>query len=54
MKEERYAPMVEGVRAVTRAALVAIDEGRLDRLGEAMIARWRRGERRVEIRSCCG
>jgi aminoglycoside phosphotransferase (APT) family kinase protein len=34
-KEERYAPMLEGVRAVTRAALVAVDKGRIDRLGEA-------------------
>jgi aminoglycoside phosphotransferase (APT) family kinase protein len=33
-KEERYAPMLEGVRAVTSAALVAIDKGRIDRLNE--------------------
>jgi aminoglycoside phosphotransferase (APT) family kinase protein len=34
-KEERYAPMLEGVRAVTSAALVAIDKGRIDRLSES-------------------
>jgi aminoglycoside phosphotransferase (APT) family kinase protein len=33
-KEERYAVMIEGVRAVATAALVAIDKGRIDRLGE--------------------
>jgi aminoglycoside phosphotransferase (APT) family kinase protein len=33
-KEERYAPMLEGVRAVTSAALVAVAKGRIDRLGE--------------------
>jgi aminoglycoside phosphotransferase (APT) family kinase protein len=31
-KEDRYAVMLEGVRAVTAAALVAIDKGRIDRL----------------------
>lgn len=34
-KEERYAPMLEGVRAVTTAALVAIAKGRIDRLADA-------------------
>jgi aminoglycoside phosphotransferase (APT) family kinase protein len=33
-KEERYAMMIEGVRAVATSALVAIDKGRIDRLGE--------------------
>ena len=33
-KEERYAMMIEGVRAVATAALVAVDKGRIDRLGE--------------------
>jgi aminoglycoside phosphotransferase (APT) family kinase protein len=33
-KEERYAPMLEGVRAVTTAALHAIDKGRIDHLAE--------------------
>ena len=33
-KEERYAPMLEGVRAVTSSALHAIAKGRIDRLGE--------------------
>ena len=33
-QEERYAPMLEGVRAVTSAALHAIDRQRIDRLGE--------------------
>jgi len=33
-KEDRYAIMLEGVRAVTSAALVAIEKGRIDRLGE--------------------
>jgi len=33
-KEERYAMMLEGVRAVASAALVAVDKGRIDRLGE--------------------
>jgi aminoglycoside phosphotransferase (APT) family kinase protein len=33
-KEERYAMMLEGVRAVTGAALVAVDKGRIDRLSE--------------------
>ena len=33
-KEERYAPMLEGVRAVSSAALHAIDKGRIDRLNE--------------------
>jgi aminoglycoside phosphotransferase (APT) family kinase protein len=31
-KEERYAPMLEGVRAVTTAALLAVEMGRIDRL----------------------
>jgi aminoglycoside phosphotransferase (APT) family kinase protein len=34
-KEERYAPMLDGVRAVSSAALVAIEKGRIDRLNEA-------------------
>ena len=33
-KEERYAPMLEGVRAVSSAALLAIEKGRIDRLNE--------------------
>jgi aminoglycoside phosphotransferase (APT) family kinase protein len=33
-KEERYAMMLEGVRAIAMAALVAIDRGRIDRFGE--------------------
>jgi aminoglycoside phosphotransferase (APT) family kinase protein len=33
-KEERYAGMLEGVRAVASAALVAVDKGRIDQLGE--------------------
>lgn len=33
-KEERYAMMLEGVRAVGTSALVAIEKGRIDRLGE--------------------
>ena len=33
-KEERYAMMLEGVRAVASSALVAIDKGRIDRLAE--------------------
>lgn len=33
-KEERYAIMLEGVKAVASSALVAIDKGRIDRLGE--------------------
>jgi aminoglycoside phosphotransferase (APT) family kinase protein len=33
-KEERYAMMIEGVRAVATSALVAVDKGRIDRLGE--------------------
>jgi aminoglycoside phosphotransferase (APT) family kinase protein len=33
-KEERYAAMLEGVRAVTTAALVAIEKGRIERLAE--------------------
>ncbi len=33
-REERYAMMIEGVRAVATSALVAIDKGRIDRLGE--------------------
>jgi len=32
-KEPRYAVMLEGVRAVTAAALVAIDKNRIDALG---------------------
>jgi aminoglycoside phosphotransferase (APT) family kinase protein len=33
-KEDRYAAMLAGVQAVTTAALVAVDKGRIDRLGE--------------------
>jgi aminoglycoside phosphotransferase (APT) family kinase protein len=33
-KEERYAPMLEGVRAITAAAAHAIDKGRIDRLAQ--------------------
>jgi aminoglycoside phosphotransferase (APT) family kinase protein len=33
-KEERYAGMLEGVRAVASAALVAVEKGRIDQLGE--------------------
>jgi aminoglycoside phosphotransferase (APT) family kinase protein len=33
-KEPRYALMLEGVKAVASSALVAIDKGRIDRLGE--------------------
>jgi aminoglycoside phosphotransferase (APT) family kinase protein len=33
-KEDRYAMMLEGVKAVASAALVAIDKGRIDRLGD--------------------
>jgi aminoglycoside phosphotransferase (APT) family kinase protein len=33
-REERYAMMLEGVRAVASSALVAIDKGRIDRLAE--------------------
>jgi aminoglycoside phosphotransferase (APT) family kinase protein len=33
-KEERYAMMIEGVRAVATSALVAVDKGRIDRLAE--------------------
>jgi aminoglycoside phosphotransferase (APT) family kinase protein len=33
-KEERYAAMLEGVRAVASSALVAIEKGRIDRLAE--------------------
>ncbi|HEY8039046.1 MAG TPA: phosphotransferase family protein [Polyangiaceae bacterium] len=33
-KEERYATMLEGVRAVATSALVAVEKGRIDRLGE--------------------
>ena len=33
-KEDRYAMMLEGVRAVASSALVAVDKGRIDRLGE--------------------
>jgi aminoglycoside phosphotransferase (APT) family kinase protein len=33
-KEERYAAMLEGVRAVASSALVAIDKGRIDQLGD--------------------
>ena len=32
--EARYAPMLEGVRAVSSAAIVAIEKGRIDRLNE--------------------
>jgi len=30
-KEERYAPMLDGVRALTSAALAAVEKGRIDR-----------------------
>lgn len=33
-KEDRYSVMLAGVQAVTTAALVAVDKGRIDRLGE--------------------
>ena len=33
-REDRYALMLEGVRAVATSALVAVDKGRIDRLGE--------------------
>jgi aminoglycoside phosphotransferase (APT) family kinase protein len=33
-REERYAAMLEGVRAVASSALVAIEKGRIDRLGD--------------------
>jgi aminoglycoside phosphotransferase (APT) family kinase protein len=33
-KEDRYAIMLAGVQALTTAALVAVDKGRIDRLGE--------------------
>jgi aminoglycoside phosphotransferase (APT) family kinase protein len=33
-KEERYAMMLEGVRAVASSALVAIDKGRIDRFNQ--------------------
>jgi aminoglycoside phosphotransferase (APT) family kinase protein len=33
-KEVRYSVMLAGVQAVTTAALVAVDKGRIDRLGE--------------------
>jgi aminoglycoside phosphotransferase (APT) family kinase protein len=33
-KEERYAPMLEAVRAVTSSALVAVEKGRIDRLAD--------------------
>jgi aminoglycoside phosphotransferase (APT) family kinase protein len=33
-KEERYSMMLEGVRAVASSALVAIEKGRIDQLGE--------------------
>jgi aminoglycoside phosphotransferase (APT) family kinase protein len=33
-KEDRYAAMLAGVQAITTAALVAVDKGRIDRLGE--------------------
>jgi aminoglycoside phosphotransferase (APT) family kinase protein len=33
-KEGRYALMIEGVKAVASSALVAIDKGRIDRLGQ--------------------
>jgi aminoglycoside phosphotransferase (APT) family kinase protein len=32
-KEERYSMMIEGVRAVSSSALVAIEKGRIDQLG---------------------
>jgi aminoglycoside phosphotransferase (APT) family kinase protein len=32
--EDRYAAMIMGVRAVATSALVAVDKGRIDRLGE--------------------
>ena len=33
-KEERYSMMIEGVRAVASSALVAVEKGRIDRLGD--------------------
>lgn len=33
-KEERYQMMIEGVRAVATSALVAVDKGRIDCLGD--------------------
>ncbi len=33
-KEDRYAAMLMGVQAVTAGALMAVDKGRIDRLGE--------------------
>jgi aminoglycoside phosphotransferase (APT) family kinase protein len=33
-KEDRYSVMLAGVQAVATAALVAIEKGRIDRLGE--------------------
>jgi aminoglycoside phosphotransferase (APT) family kinase protein len=33
-KEDRYSVMLAGVQALTTAALVAVDKGRIDRLGE--------------------
>jgi aminoglycoside phosphotransferase (APT) family kinase protein len=33
-KEDRYAMMIEGVRAVATSALVAVEKGRIDRLSE--------------------
>jgi aminoglycoside phosphotransferase (APT) family kinase protein len=33
-KEDRYAMMLEGVRAVASSALVAVDKGRIERLAE--------------------
>ena len=33
-KEDRYAMMLEGVKAVATSALVAVDKGRIDRLGD--------------------
>jgi aminoglycoside phosphotransferase (APT) family kinase protein len=33
-KEERYAGMLEGVRAVATSALVAVEKGRIDQLGD--------------------
>jgi hypothetical protein len=32
--DERFGAMLEGVRAVSTAALLAVEKGRIDRLGE--------------------
>jgi aminoglycoside phosphotransferase (APT) family kinase protein len=32
-REDRYAVMLQGVRAVATAGLLAVDKGRIDRLG---------------------